>query len=57
MREIELREKKIRIAFDDIWDIIYKLDYRFTQRRPYIETIRTIMYTPKDDMKSKVKVL
>lgn len=57
MKRIELKEKKIRLLMDDIWDIVYKLNYRITDSRPYIETIRTIIYTKRDDSLPKVKIL
>lgn len=57
MKRIELKEKKIRLIMDDIWDIIYKLNYRITDSRPYIETIRTIIYAKRDDSLPKIKIL
>lgn len=57
MRNIEIKEKKIRLTFDDTWDIIYKLDYRFPLDTTFMEVLRTIIYTPKDDSKSKIKIL
>ena len=51
------KEKRIRIAFDDTWDIIYGINYKITENRPYIETIRTIIYVIKDDNISKVIIL
>ena len=57
MRKIELKERKIRLAFDNIWDIVYKINYRFPLDTTFMEVVHTIIYTPKDDTKSKVKVL
>jgi hypothetical protein len=57
MRKIEVKEKKIRIAFDNTWDIVYKIDYRFPLDTTFMEVVHTIIYTPKDDSKSKIKIL
>ena len=57
MKRIELKEKKIRLSMDDTWDIIYKLNYRITDSRPYIEIVRTIIYVKCDDNLPKIKIL
>jgi len=57
MKRIELKEKKIRLSMDDTWDIIYKLNLRFTDSRPYVETVRTIIYVKCDDNLPKIKIL
>ena len=41
------REKKIRIAFDDIWDIIYKTRGLMT----------IVIYTPVDNLIPKIRIL
>ena len=51
------RERMIRLAFDDIWDITFKKHYIIVSKRPYLETVRTIIYVPKDDSISKIKIL
>ena len=50
------KQKKIRIAFDDTWDILYSIRYRTTEKRPYIETIYMITYTPVEDV-PKVRII
>jgi hypothetical protein len=40
--------RRILIAYNDSWDIMY-----WTTKEYY----RYIMYTPKDDTKSKIKIL
>ena len=46
-RETKLKEKKILLGFNDMWDIIYKINCN----------IRTIIYTPKNDNTSKIRTI
>lgn len=52
-----MKEKKTRFAIDDIWDLIYKINYRFDQKGRHLEVVRTIIYVKTDDTVSKIRIL
>lgn len=45
---------QLRIAFDDTYDIIHKIEHHDGE---YYIIRRTIIYTPRDDCKSKIRVI
>jgi hypothetical protein len=50
--------KQIRIAHDDMWDILHKIEYELIPHEwRYYSYKRTIIYAIKDDSVSKIKVL
>jgi hypothetical protein len=51
------KERQTRLTFNDTYDIIYKLSYRLIEKRPYIEIVRTIIYTPRDLSITSITIL
>jgi hypothetical protein len=49
---------QIRIAFDDTYDVLHKLEYELIRHEgEFYLARRTIIYTPRDESFSKIRVI
>jgi hypothetical protein len=48
----------LRIAFDDTYDILHKLEYELIRHEgEFYLARRTVIYTPRDDSQSKIRII